>query len=168
MIAFGIHIWSHRLSVLQRQQCGVCSMFEWWHLVIRAHVCFLIIWENEEFLSWQAGLQHSEHDCLLPVATGNLLHLAFDVWRLCGQVWKIISFGWRFIIIILYIAWHVLVVIKNVLSVTPKVVNSQNCMGTGKCIYFLFSVPFLLGCIKSYKGRRPGKDRSVCISPLEP
>lgn len=51
--------------------------------------------------------------------------------------------------IILYIAWHVLVVIKNVLALTPKVVNSQNCMGTGKCIYFLFGVPFLLGYIKS-------------------
>lgn len=59
------------------------------------------------------------------------------------------SFGWRFIIIILYIAWRVLVVIKNVLAVIPKAVNSQNSMGTGKCIYFLFGVRFLLGYINS-------------------
>ena len=120
-------------------------------------------------LSWQAGLQSSEHDCLLPVAMGNLLKLAFDVCRLRGQVWKIAYFGWRFIIIILYIAWHVLVVIKNE-AVTPKAVNSQNCLETGKCIYFLFVVTFLWGYIKSNKGRRPGKDihlwnlRGGCVS----
>lgn len=71
-----------------------------------------------------------------------------------GQVQKITSFGWRFIIIILYAVWHVLVVIKNVLAVTPKVVNSPNCVGTGKCIYFLFGVPFLLDYIKILQGKK--------------
>lgn len=148
MIAFGIHIWSHRL-ILERQECGVCNMLNGEILSSRSMYVFWIIWETWGFLSWQAGLQSSEHNCLLPVAMGNLLQLAFDVWRLCSQVWKITSFGWRFIIIILYIAWCVLVVIKNVLAVILKAVNSQNCMGTGKCIYLLFGVCFLLGYINS-------------------
>lgn len=73
-------------------------------------------WESWEFLSWQTGLQRAE-----PVAMGNFVQLALDVWRLCGHVWKTLSFGWRFITVTLPTAGHVVVIQE------PTSCNSTGC-----------------------------------------
>lgn len=39
---------------------------------------------------------------------------------------------------------------------------------TGKCICFLFTIPFLLGSIKPAKGKSPAESRAVFMSPLGP
>lgn len=50
-----------------------------------------------------------------------------------------------------------------------KAGNSQQWVGTDwKMHLLLFAVPFLLGSVKPGKGKSPGEDRSVFVSPLEP
>lgn len=69
----------------------------------------------------------------------------------------------------LHNAQHALVVIKIYQLQLQKLGILTNVWElTGKCICFLFAVPSLLGSVKPAKGKSPGEDMAVFMSPLEP